>query len=79
MSEIEFARKWTVTCLAHRSLEIMNWMDNRKIDAAIKQTERLDEDYSRGEEEGDGGVHVLAEGWQQHLLYNFTLGIQKLE
>lgn len=78
MSEIEFARKWTVTCLAHRSLEIMNWMDNRKIDAAIKQTERLDEDYSKDEEEMV--VYMcLAEGWQQHLLYSFTLGIQKLQ
>lgn len=78
MSEIEFEGKWAVIFWAHWSLEIMNWMDNRKMDAEIKQAESLSEDYSRGEEEMVVYMCV-AEGWPQLLLDSFILDIQKLK
>lgn len=61
MSEIEFAGKRTATLWAHRSLEIMNRRDNRKIDAVIKEDERLGKGYSRNKEKTAVYMH-LTEG-----------------
>lgn len=60
MSETEFAGKSTAIFWAHSSLEIIQyWMDNRKIDADIKQG--LGEDCCRDEETE---MYVcLTEGW----------------
>lgn len=76
MSEIEFAGKSTVIFWAHNSLEIIGyWMDNRKMDKAIKQ--RLGESYCRDEEMVM--CICLTEGWCKTVLQFYTTYIQNLE